>query len=171
MGFYCPAGADTPTACPIGTFSSATGNQKITDCTQCGAGKFCSSRGMTHEGTDCSAGYYCPAGVPLSTSTPTNYVCQEGYMCPAGVQAPMPCNPGFYQPYKMQALCLTCPASYYCPIQSMSAAALCPAGQYCPAGSINPVDCPAGTYNPFTGLSSASHCLPCPSGRYCQAAG
>lgn len=169
MGYFCPQASETPTACPIGTFSNKTLNTDIANCTACSPGKFCMHRGMTTEGTNCTAGYYCPTGVP--TSTPTNYVCQEGNYCPAGVQAPIPCALGFYQPYKMQASCLPCEASYYCDVTGMYAQKLCPAGKYCPANTVNPMDCPVGTYSDLMGLSAVSECKRCPSGKYCSTTG
>lgn len=38
-GHYCEEGSGTPTQCPIGTFSNATGNSNITDCKPCTAGE------------------------------------------------------------------------------------------------------------------------------------
>jgi hypothetical protein len=38
-GHYCEEGSGTPTQCPIGTFSNATGNSNVTDCKPCTAGK------------------------------------------------------------------------------------------------------------------------------------
>lgn len=69
-GYFCPIGSETATACPIGTFSNVTGNTDQSNCTKCGSGKFCSHRGMTTEGVNCTAGYYCPENAGLTTSTP-----------------------------------------------------------------------------------------------------
>ena len=38
-GHYCEEGSGTPTQCPIGTFSNATGNSNVTDCKPCTAGE------------------------------------------------------------------------------------------------------------------------------------
>lgn len=43
---------------------------------------------------------------------------------------------------------------------------ICPAGHYCPAGSSNPRDCVAGTYQNDT---SAANCDICPDRHYCEA--
>lgn len=38
-GHYCEEGSGTPTQCPIGTFSNATGNSNVTNCKPCTAGE------------------------------------------------------------------------------------------------------------------------------------
>lgn len=43
---------------------------------------------------------------------------------------------------------------------------LCTRGHYCPAGSADPVDCVAGTYQNDTG---SSDCDICPARHYCEA--
>lgn len=42
---------------------------------------------------------------------------------------------------------------------------LCPAGYTCPTGTIAPIPCEKGTYQPNSGETT---CLPCPPGRYCD---
>ena len=37
-GYFCPQGSATPTPCPTGTFSNATGNIAESDCQNCTAG-------------------------------------------------------------------------------------------------------------------------------------
>lgn len=39
---------------------------------------------------------------------------------------------------------------------------ICNPGYYCPAGSVRPVPCPWGTYQPKKGQSSALACKQCP---------
>ena len=39
-GYYCPSGAFTPIACPLGTFSNKTGQSSLNDCIQCPAGTY-----------------------------------------------------------------------------------------------------------------------------------
>ena len=44
---------------------------------------------------------------------------------------------------------------------------LCPAGGYCPSGAATPASCPQGTYNNYTGATSAADCAVCPPGYFC----
>lgn len=37
----------------------------------------------------------------------------------------------------------------------------CPRGTYCPAGTLEPLLCPVGTYQPNIAAKSAEDCLPC----------
>lgn len=58
----------------------------------------------------------------------------------------------------------------YC--QQGSVIGQCPIGHYCPAGTgFDWQQCPVGTYNNETGLTSSAECSPCPGGRYCDSLG
>lgn len=39
---------------------------------------------------------------------------------------------------------------------------ICDPGYFCPAGSVRPIPCPWGTYQPKAGQSSARACIQCP---------
>lgn len=43
-------------------------------------------------------------------------------------------------------------------------------GYYCEEG-VDPVGCPAGTYNPQTGLAYDTECTDCSAGSYCEGTG
>ena len=43
-------------------------------------------------------------------------------------------------------------------------------GYYCPEG-VDPVGCPAGTYNSQTGLADWTECTDCSAGMYCEGTG
>lgn len=63
---------------------------------------------------------------------------------------------------------------YYCPTNSSDYSANpCPSGRYCPENTTRGDQylCPLGTFNPATGQSSSSACLPCTAGFYCQTQG
>ena len=45
---------------------------------------------------------------------------------------------------------------------------LCFTGHYCPEGTVEPIDCPPGTYGAVTGLTNVTGCTPCDLGQYCQ---
>jgi hypothetical protein len=46
-GHYCPSGTFIPIACPIGTYSAATGQIDSSTCAPCDANFFCLHRGQT----------------------------------------------------------------------------------------------------------------------------
>ncbi|XP_019636845.1 PREDICTED: plasminogen-like [Branchiostoma belcheri] len=46
-GHFCTRGSHAPQPCPIGTFSNVTGLGAAEDCSQCPAGRYCESEGMT----------------------------------------------------------------------------------------------------------------------------
>lgn len=60
-----------------------------------------------------------------------------------------------------------CDAGFYCPDGKDRIA--CPAGSYCPENSVLPIDCPAGTFNVISGVSSIADCAECIEGNYCEA--
>ena len=168
-GNFCPAGAKEPIACPPGTYRGLTGGAIPADCTPCTATDYCQSRGLTAPTNDCPAGYYCPTGTAQDKKNP----CASGYRCPAGSLAPILCEDNTYQPLPTQSSCTPCPAHFFC--KNIDAASaqwpkICPKGQYCKAAT-QPINCPAGTYNPREGLAAASECEPCPPGMICASAG
>ena len=48
---------------------------------------------------------------------------------------------------------------------------ICPSGSYCPEGTDEPIECPAGTFNPDMGRMSVSECLDCTGGYHCNTTG
>lgn len=48
---------------------------------------------------------------------------------------------------------------------------VCPTGSYCPEGTDEPVECPAGTFNPDLGRMALSECLDCTGGFHCNTTG
>lgn len=161
----------------------------------CSAGHYCSSgaldvlgrRNVDDEPSLCPAGHYCPEGVTLATPCPIGTInpgvgatsadackfCPEGSYC--GTQ-------GLAEPTGL------CRAGYYCrranshnnptigvvqdteeteagTVTIYKGGNVCPIGHYCPAGTITPVPCEEGTYNPNPGEGVA--CLTCPGGYWC----
>jgi hypothetical protein len=47
----------------------------------------------------------------------------------------------------------------------------CPIGHYCPAGTVTPIQCPPGTFNPLTNKFLVTDCLDCTAGFYCSSSG
>lgn len=93
-GNYCLQGTVIPTPCPIGTYSSTSRNDEISDCIDCTGGEYCYSRGLSAPQAQCKAGYYCPEGSDESSAEE----CPAGYYCPIGSTAPTICPRGTYQP-------------------------------------------------------------------------
>ena len=65
-------------------------------------------------------------------------------------------------------VCSACQEGFYCANAVKTA---CPAGYYCPSGSTGPTPCPIKTYNPATGSTADTACLPCTAGHACPYAG
>lgn len=64
-----------------------------------------------------------------------------------------------------------CPAGKYCPSGTGSnsqAPESCDPGYYCPLGSSAQIECPVGTFNPFTDQAA---CQNCTAGRFCNSTG
>ena len=75
---------------------------------------------------------------------------------------PLACSAGFYgvagEPYN---------PSFQ---RSATCTAPCPRGHYCPEGSIEPIPCRPGTFNPSLGGTAIESCIPCQRGSYCSGA-
>ncbi|CEM37955.1 unnamed protein product [Vitrella brassicaformis CCMP3155] len=198
-----PAG----TACPAGTYNPTPGQSNwATDCLACPAGRWC--RGASRDAmTPCPIGYYCRAGTtpadnsPVAPtggkysgkrgglSDPSHFLdCPAGHYCdPAdpkwnsgevGLLAPIPCDPGTYNPDSGQgpsSSCVQCDAGKACPFFGMASASVnCSAGYYCPlAGSIpgtrwpQEFPCPRGTYLDAIDGEDPADCVDCPAGKVC----
>ena len=178
-GHYCLEGSPMPSRCPPGTYQNLTTQS---DCLTCPSGYFCDSTlspVTSLENSLCPAGSYCPEGTQYSIQfrcPPGTYSNATGLsevsqcsLCSAGMYCPMfgqtspngPCHEGYYCLYG---------ANSSTPDQGVMADE-CPAGHYCPTGTITPVECPRGTYNPVTMAGSPSDCQNCPAGQYCNISG
>lgn len=80
VGSYCVAGTEDAVPCPAGTFGAAIRLKAESECTQCTAGYFCETPGLTAVEGPCGAGYYCETG----SNTSQQYICPEGHYCPQG---------------------------------------------------------------------------------------
>lgn len=187
-GQYCTSGQESATNCAAGTYNPRSGAGASSDCENCPYGSYCGSAGMSTSGSDCQSGYYCTRGA----STATQNACPAGYYCPSGTHAPIPCPAGTYNTLTGKALlsdCVDCDVGKYCPDSGQSSQVsyncaagyycisgartarptdnvtgrLCNAGYYCTSGTTSETLCPAGSYNPYSGLST---CLNCPAGYY-----
>ncbi|XP_053729819.1 SCO-spondin isoform X1 [Synchiropus splendidus] len=135
------------------------GQDELSDCRECHAGKACTQVALKAPDVDCMQGFVCPLG-STKPNLPTN-------ACPAGTQSNR-------TDLTHRSQCQMCPARYAClrgtggpqrpPLS-------CFAGHYCPPGSKFPSQfkCPMGTWSGHSGLESESECQPCPAGWYCLA--
>lgn len=152
-----------PAACLKGWYQSATGQE---DCLACPAGSYCDRQGLASVSGTCPSGFYCP----LNHVNKHEFMCDPGYYCTAGSSDDTSCPKGKYCDRSMLGTAGTdCLEGYYCDeLQTENPSPdgkTCPRGQYCPVGSINPTNCPIGTYNNKKGASASTDCLDCPKGK------
>ncbi|XP_019363984.1 PREDICTED: multiple epidermal growth factor-like domains protein 11 [Gavialis gangeticus] len=170
-GHYCPRGTAVPEPCPVGTFSTRIKLSSEAHCSPCLPGHYCNSTGLLVPTGQCAEGFYCTLGSTLPAvpaMDKTGGPCPTGYFCPRGTATPLPCPAGSYNPSERQASCLPCTKGFFCLKNSSSLERNeCPAGHFCPLGTASATQfpCPRGTYNPQTGSSHISHCIPCDPGR------
>ncbi len=147
----------------------------------------------------CEAGTYSPSGEEPCAKAPKGYfVPAEGAIvadeCPAGHFAPaegfvecLPAEPGHYVPGTGAKEELECEQGTYSDVTGRSSCFSAPAGHYAPKGSVQPVACPAGTFDAHTNSPSAEFCeydspgwysgegaiepIPCVPGKYAFAYG
>lgn len=201
----CPAGtfsmdtglanATQCTQCLGGYYCSEKNATAITG--PCAAGYYCTSGsdmsmpdvGFTGIAGPCTPGHYCRQQTSTPSPCPTGTFSNDTHLldssnctlCSYGTYCG---NTGLTQPSA------TCWAGFYClngaqspnnPTED-STGGPCSIGHYCPNGTALPLGCPAGTYNPTTGMSQCSSCptgyyclensthysgTPCPTGHYC----
>ena len=193
-GYYCPAGASGPSACPQGTYMPDRGSKQSSDCIPCKPGQYCYSTHNVNPDGNCNAGYFCksysPHNTPGQDGSGRYGRCPAGHYCVAGTADPMPCPMGRYYSGThcgSEGCCPLCTQGYYCPDIGLTigntAAYICTAGYYCPSGTIQPHDgikctpgykcptgrasklaCSAGTYQDGYGEAV---CKTCPKGYYC----
>lgn len=156
-GNYCPEGSDIPTPTPVGYFNPLQGIDSLDGVQLCPPKFYCPNEGMTNYlGYPCAPGYYCPAGTTTQTEFP----------CPAGT---------YNDRVDVHNVihCLPCPKGYKCAEASTSTngnMVVCAVGEFCELGSSSAstdIQCPAGTYSPYTTAMSLQDCLPCTPGYYC----
>ncbi|XP_070551141.1 neurogenic locus notch homolog protein 1-like [Ptychodera flava] len=193
-GYYCPQGTGLDwQPCPAGTFSDQKTLFKITQCTDCSGGYYCSQESQTNVTAMCSPGYWCDSGVdrpnPNTDGTNSTYnatcpllgghtgvggVCPRGYKCPLGTTLPLGCSPGTYQDQEGSSDCSVCPKGHYCEANATTYLDTpCPVGHFCPEGTgrSDEFPCPAGTFNHLESQTNDSSCVLCTGGMYCQGDG
>ena len=117
-------------AVPPCSYSAATGNVALANCSLCDDGQYCNTSGLLRPTGVCDAGHYCRFGVTLAAPTAGPVltlvgsvsvslgggVCPAGYVCAVGTGAPVPCAAGTHNPLTgVSGACGVCPKGYYCP--------------------------------------------------------
>ena len=103
-GNYWPAGSNSPTRWPIGTYNDLTNGIAVTDWKDWPSGKYWSSEGLSAPAGTWTAGYYCKTKSQLQaaeTADPVNNYYGPwpvGHYWPAGTGEPIKCPPGTYNP-------------------------------------------------------------------------
>ena len=77
-------------------------------CTQCTAGSYCLTTGLTTPTGDCTEGYYCPEGAGIATVM----ACPVHHYCPTGQGAPLPCGSGTFMDHTNAVECDLCPVNW-----------------------------------------------------------
>ena len=161
-GTYCPAESEIYRWCPLGYRGAPDSNNtygSIADaCEECPAGKYGASPDRL-SCDRCTPGYVClgatTSATPASRATDNGYECPAGHYCPIGSSTELPCP-------KVNSNLNTGPVS------------LGARGSYRKIHSLahtHPLQWHQGHYNPNTGASNVSSCLPCNPGDYQNVAG
>ena len=128
IGSICPAGRYCPLGtryadeypCPVGTFSSSTGNYQPADCEDCTPGKYCQFKGQTSAYSNLLAGYH--GNNEAGHKIPDPYKCPQTAYCDAGSAAPTGCPDGQWTPSRgAQSIadCIPCERGKWCKFATM----------------------------------------------------
>lgn len=110
--------------------------------------------------TNCEPNYYCPGGEAIT------HLCPPGYYCPMNTRfaEEYPCPNGTYNPHYGKGNVNECQP--------------CPMGHFCEKATVQPYECPIGTFMSQgydtksstligTPAGNAGDCVTCPAGLYC----
>jgi hypothetical protein len=174
LGYFCPAGASSPVACPTGyygagpTWSAANPGQYSVGCTAPGCGNFvplttAQARGMidpnckaiTCDSTNANCQVRASSNLAASPTGEISYLISRSSQTSALCSGPCACAGGLYCPMASTTAVVAC--------------VVCATGSYCTGGAASPQACPAGTYGNTTGLTTAacSGLCACAPGAFC----
>jgi hypothetical protein len=166
IGQISEAAACTSNVCPAGYYCLSATNALTNPKKKCQPGYFCeagttfpATAGPGGPGGPCAAGTYSPEyGNKLASDC---YSCPAGYYCLEGASTPTAlCPSGYYCPEGTTSATpsTTCPAGTYMPAitgaKSVYECLACDPGWYCTGGAAAKVECPLGTYGPYTNIES-----------------
>eukprot|EP01029_Cantina_marsupialis_P004433 TRINITY_DN14448_c0_g2_i1.p1 TRINITY_DN14448_c0_g2~~TRINITY_DN14448_c0_g2_i1.p1 ORF type:complete len:1632 (+),score=579.25 TRINITY_DN14448_c0_g2_i1:1-4896(+) len=186
IGHYCEAGTVDPQPCAAGTYQDLT-NQST--CKTCPKGSYC-IEGCS-DPVDCPKGFYCPVG----TERANEYPCPIGtYGDEFRFEVESDCKDctggSYCETSGLAAVTGPCSAGYFClggakvaaPVEGFAdgycsgtlpdgmthgTGDKCPVGHYCPEETTNPIPCPSGTFNNYSGMGALSDCKACTPGYQC----
>ena len=170
VGHFCPPGAVLPKPCPAGLYADDIGLEQCTE--KCEEGFFCPTGSNSSDVFPCLEGFHCPE--ESKVGNPPANICQLGASCPTGSAESEPCEAGTFSAIVGAGQCSECVAGFYCTGGNPGASndvdkvnlVDCSAGSHCDTGSIEPSECPRGTFS-GTKTPSENNCSPCPAGHLC----
>lgn len=168
---YCVKGTPQPEPCPKGTQMVIEGAYDVSQCVPCLAGYYCDGELKEQPTGQCEPGHYCRAG----SDDKEKEKVAIGHYAPLGSRHPYQCPFGTFAKVTGSATCDGCDGGSVCTGIGLTDKDICPEGYYCPAYTwfenllltYDKYSCPQGTYNPVTGASSSTDCVPCTGGSYC----
>lgn len=157
-GAYCPFGTETPVPCPQTYYCAGNSSLPVL----CQPGTYCPA--LSANPIACPFGYKGIIAADDSHSHLYSFhtACQQ-------------CEAGKYGTDPQRLVCYTGTPGYVFRAGAISARPLnvttqggylCAPGTYCPPGSVAPLSCPVGTYNPEPGKGNFSDCISCAVGTY-----
>ena len=156
LGYYCGNVTSTPVPCPADWYCPDEAAGLGFPPLQCPAGSICLNSlflpiqcqageravkvySVSNQLPRCEA---CSRSTFSNTSRTVCDECEAGFVCLGNTTISRPLDPDIHHGYMVKQ------------------------GYYAEIGSFEPQPCPAGTYNPYTGSTSAKYCIPCPDSTY-----
>ena len=154
------------TACPEGTFQTASGSGA---CLECGVGFLCAEGSSVRLPASCDAGTYLAEGVTFNSKNDCSD-CPPGKACYGGSASPKACTPGTFASGWRAQECASCEAGTFQPLRLATACQYCNRGYYCEEGAPLQLPCPSGTHMNASLLvmTSVEQCVICPKGTFCS---
>lgn len=169
------------TTCPPGMWCGDIGLERVSGL--CAEGYFCTKSSASPTGSSCDSRAIicdtpsCESMISRSSIPECGGECLQGTYCPRGSSYAIDAPPGSYvDSDHSPEISGPCKAGFYCsqprgtqeqPDGSIPGFAHCPSGHYCPTGSVLPIRCQPGSYNPSSHMTNESDCLVCPAGFAC----
>ena len=149
-GYYCEGGVKYQ--CPEGTFTSEHGVASVEGCQDCEVGYYCTSHpggpADYHKQHECgSVEVFCPSGSHKATAVRKGYYTIGGDYRNTTRRAEVKCEPGFYCSGGVKRSCRPGVYGGEFGMTDPNCEGYCPKGFYCPEHSVEPIECPGGSYS------------------------